>query len=749
MFIQYKRVENAAAPPERDPGHDEQATPDIGRKDPVVKNANAGPDRSERLNVTKAPDSIISTSFSSGPTSSPASTRGHPKGHKKATNSDRPDLTYAEMLGLALLNAPGRRLRPKGISQWISENIPGYSLADKHWINATNAVLSQKQQGKCKHPLFELQPQEQENGKRRPGLWALLDGAEDFIYKKPSAAPWIPRPEQTNTGADAVEPPTANPVSHATTRPSEAESERVVNEASPSTHRVGSLSAELPHQTITQPNKHHEETTPRVQKVSRSLIHKTAPSSVAQHSPEPRMPITESPVTQEGETKDRSRKSTRPIARKSTVGHAAKPPLKRTPQTSRQSTPQREETPNSGQKPKAIVARKSAPSTVMSKLKRPAWLTRPNPSLADTTSVNEETTGSPALSAKETALVSSAQVTVPQPASRSPSQITTTPNSAFLPSGKGSRDSPRSIQQLESISENRGNTIPRVAPVTSHAPGTSTLSEAMDIDPHEFQSKQSTPTDQITAREAHATDDGTSVAGEYPCKDGPKRAESRVEHKQGKKSEDESRDTLAAENRRLKELLAAHGISFDSVTASEPVDVPKGHATTLPWEDRKEDQRGRQQEVPSPKHKRNLERTSNIEDEAPPSGDRPLRPQQFNVKKLFEAYPAYRPGGDKFEEQFIDWDEKVEQIKKRPTRKQRFGTRRTYSAHVWPRKHSNETSMPDMVVAGGGDEMEEAKSLEDVLGNIDHLIPAVYDNQLVFRDDNRVSVVRNTKTIKG
>jgi hypothetical protein len=86
----------------------------------------------------------------------------------------RPKWTYVRLIGMALLAAPGHRLQPISVPQWIHDNIPGYDMNEGRWKESIKATMNLNSQNKYGMQLMTRVPCKEGDGGSGQGYWYVL-----------------------------------------------------------------------------------------------------------------------------------------------------------------------------------------------------------------------------------------------------------------------------------------------------------------------------------------------------------------------------------------------------------------------------------------------------------------------------------------------------------------------------------------------------------------------------------------------
>lgn len=122
-------------------------------------------------------------------------------------DGSKPGYSYSQLIGLALLHAPQRRLTLAQIYKWISDNFTYYSMTDSGWQNSIRHNLSL-------HKNFV----KQDRPKHDPGkgnYWKIVEGSEHTFWNKPQ------RRTGMATSSTASFPPQSTPVAPSNSMPLE------------------------------------------------------------------------------------------------------------------------------------------------------------------------------------------------------------------------------------------------------------------------------------------------------------------------------------------------------------------------------------------------------------------------------------------------------------------------------------------------------------------------------------------------
>lgn len=159
------------------PGGHSQLVSGIDMEQPCVLEIPETPTNGDMSSLTMADKNVPSESPALGAIRSSVHSGGSSNSKK---TSLRPNVPYADLIAMALLESPDHRLPAANIYHWIADNVPGYALKAGNWQSgiAVTLTLRSKEGPKA---IFEKQlrnTDEPSTGKGKGGWWALRKGAE-------------------------------------------------------------------------------------------------------------------------------------------------------------------------------------------------------------------------------------------------------------------------------------------------------------------------------------------------------------------------------------------------------------------------------------------------------------------------------------------------------------------------------------------------------------------------------------------
>lgn len=158
-------------------------------------------------------------------------------------DGEKPAISYANLIGMAILRSPQRKLTLSQIYKWISETFRWYNLEDAGWQNSIRHNLSlnkafikqerpKNDPGKGHYWSIEPGKEHQFLGKEKPGRKPAVSAAENFPVMSTRLEPQ-PSPFQPTRINNPQSTPTLEPAQHFMPRPPSVHFQRPVSSGRP------------------------------------------------------------------------------------------------------------------------------------------------------------------------------------------------------------------------------------------------------------------------------------------------------------------------------------------------------------------------------------------------------------------------------------------------------------------------------------------------------------------------------------